>query len=256
MTTLNPLESFLGSLCSTSAKTLFEKSSPPWTVTVDEPAKAFPAGTRLLSLELTTESPKGKAAIQLSIENAAVLVGELSGTAAALPAQLRAEHAEAIRESLARACEAALQQQTPGAKCQVAMLKTQPGWATAKQVSLSASNGASGKIQFQLLFSQEWLKPAPSADPRRDAAGPRPATESASGIDAALLRGVELQVTLRFGQRQMTLRQISELATGSVIELDKQVQEPAELLLGDRVIARGEVVVVDGSYGLRVTEMP
>jgi flagellar motor switch protein FliN len=40
-----------------------------------------------------------------------------------------------------------------------------------------------------------------------------------------------------------------------VIELDKYVQDPAELLLGDRIIARGEVVVVDGNYGLRVTEV-
>ena len=40
-----------------------------------------------------------------------------------------------------------------------------------------------------------------------------------------------------------------------MIELDKYVQDPAELLLGDRVVARGEVVVVDGNYGLRVTEV-
>jgi len=40
-----------------------------------------------------------------------------------------------------------------------------------------------------------------------------------------------------------------------VIELDRYVQDPAELLLGDRVIAKGEVVIVDGNYGLRVTEV-
>ncbi|MBZ5706027.1 MAG: flagellar motor switch protein FliN [Acidobacteriia bacterium] len=70
-----------------------------------------------------------------------------------------------------------------------------------------------------------------------------------------LLMDVELDLTLRFGGRRMLLREILELSAGSVVELDRQVQEPADLLLDGRLIARGEVVVVDGSYGLRVTEL-
>jgi flagellar motor switch protein FliN len=46
------------------------------------------------------------------------------------------------------------------------------------------------------------------------------------------------------------------LTSGSVIELDRQVEEPVELLLEGKVIARGEAVVIDGNYGLRVTEVP
>ena len=67
---------------------------------------------------------------------------------------------------------------------------------------------------------------------------------------------VELNVTLRFGQRQLALREVLELTSGSVIELDRQVEEPVELLLDGKVIARGEAVVIDGNYGLRVTEVP
>jgi len=66
---------------------------------------------------------------------------------------------------------------------------------------------------------------------------------------------VELNVTLRFGKRQLTLREVLELTTGSVVELDRQVEEPVELLLNGLVIARGEAVVIDGNYGLRVTEV-
>ncbi len=40
-----------------------------------------------------------------------------------------------------------------------------------------------------------------------------------------------------------------------MVELDRQVQEPADLLLGDKLVARGEVVIVDGNYGVRVTEV-
>ena len=71
-----------------------------------------------------------------------------------------------------------------------------------------------------------------------------------------LVLNVELNVTLRFGQRLLTLREVLDLTTGSVVELDRQVDEPIELLLDGKVVARGEAVVVDGNYGLRVTEVP
>jgi flagellar motor switch protein FliN/FliY len=66
---------------------------------------------------------------------------------------------------------------------------------------------------------------------------------------------VPLTVTLRFGQRSMRLREVLELNTGTLVELDRQVEEPVDLILDERVIARGEVVIVDGNYGLRVTEI-
>lgn len=70
-----------------------------------------------------------------------------------------------------------------------------------------------------------------------------------------LVMDVELNVTLRFGQRQLSLREVMELASGSVVELDREVDEPVELILDGRVIARGEAVIVDGNYGVRVTEV-
>lgn len=78
---------------------------------------------------------------------------------------------------------------------------------------------------------------------------------AADSVNLGLLLDVELNVTLRFGQRQLTLREVLELTGGSVVELDRQVEEPVELLLDGKVIARGEAVVVDGNYGLRVTEV-
>ena len=66
---------------------------------------------------------------------------------------------------------------------------------------------------------------------------------------------VPLTVTLRFGQRNMRLREVLELNAGALVELDRQVEDPVDLILDERVIARGEVVIVDGNYGLRVTEI-
>jgi flagellar motor switch protein FliN/FliY len=74
-------------------------------------------------------------------------------------------------------------------------------------------------------------------------------------VNLNLVMDVELSMSLRFGRRQLPLREVLELANGSVVELDRQVDDPVELLLDGRVIARGEAVIVDGNYGLRVTEI-
>jgi flagellar motor switch protein FliN len=75
------------------------------------------------------------------------------------------------------------------------------------------------------------------------------------GSNLDLLFDVKLEATIRFGGRQLLLRDILSMSAGSVIELDRQVNEPAELLVAGRLVARGEVVVVDGKFGLRVTEL-
>ena len=70
-----------------------------------------------------------------------------------------------------------------------------------------------------------------------------------------LLLDIELGVAIRFGKREMQLRDILELNSGSIVEFEQQIEEPVELLLGGKRIGRGEVVVVDGNYGLRLTEI-
>jgi len=98
-----------------------------------------------------------------------------------------------------------------------------------------------------------------AAPPELQTAAVNAAAESAAAAvlpsNLELLMDVELEVMLRFGSRNMLLQEVLDLGAGAVVELDRQVEEPAELLLDGRVIARGEVVVVDGNYGLRVTEV-
>jgi len=84
-----------------------------------------------------------------------------------------------------------------------------------------------------------------------------PETNNAAGRLPSLdvLLDVELEATIRFGGRQLALREILSMTAGSVVELDKRIDEPAELFVAGRLIAKGEVVVVDGCFGLRVTEV-
>lgn len=78
-------------------------------------------------------------------------------------------------------------------------------------------------------------------------------TEVAGSID--LLLGVELEASIRFGSREMPLGEVLDLGAGDVVELDRHVSDPVDLLVGDKIVARGEVVLVNGSFGLRVLEV-
>jgi flagellar motor switch protein FliN len=96
----------------------------------------------------------------------------------------------------------------------------------------------------------------PMATDSKPVAGAKVATNTApQKPNLDLLLEVNLNLTLRFGQRALPLREILDLNAGAIVELDREVQEPADLLLGDKVIARGQVVIVDGNYGLRITEV-
>ena len=105
----------------------------------------------------------------------------------------------------------------------------------------------------------EAAKPAPSIAVPPAAATSSPAAAPVAPQDGSvkldLLMDVELGVTLRFGRRRLLLREVLDLNPGSVVDLDRKVQEPVDVLLDGRLVARGEVVVMDGNYGLRVTEV-
>jgi len=129
-----------------------------------------------------------------------------------------------------------------------------PTWSAGARGWLVSAVGTPCRLLMEWQLSSALvaaLRPAqvraPGSEPGRTGA---PATDK---LD--LLMDAELDVTLRFGKRSMILREILELDAGSVVELDRQVQEPADLLLDGRLIARGEVVVVDRNFGLRVLEI-
>jgi flagellar motor switch protein FliN len=70
-----------------------------------------------------------------------------------------------------------------------------------------------------------------------------------------LLLDVELPIVVSFGETEMPLKDVLRLGVGSVIELDKSVNDPVTIIVNDKPIARGEVVMVDGNYGVRVLEV-
>jgi flagellar motor switch protein FliN/FliY len=70
-----------------------------------------------------------------------------------------------------------------------------------------------------------------------------------------LILDVPLEVTVELGSTRMRIKEILELGVGSVIELDKLASDPVDVYVNGKLIARGEVVVIDESFGIKITDI-
>lgn len=73
--------------------------------------------------------------------------------------------------------------------------------------------------------------------------------------DMSFLHDIPIELCVQLGQARLTVRELADLSTDDVIELDRLANQPLDLLVGGQVFARGEVVVVEGRVALRVTEL-
>ncbi len=101
----------------------------------------------------------------------------------------------------------------------------------------------------------------PTADPAQMVAAPPPAAGT-DGKDAPVstrnlevLLDIPMEVSVQLGATQMQIRDLLQLGQGSVIELEKMAGEPLEVLVNQRLVARGEVVVVNEKFGIRLTDV-
>jgi flagellar motor switch protein FliN/FliY len=122
------------------------------------------------------------------------------------------------------------------------------------QIQLSrAFQLKSGKDSWSIQVRDE-VRAALAAEPLAvDGAVAAPPAALNPGIE--LMLDIELEASLRFGCREMLLGQILDLGPGDVVQLDRHVSDPVDLVVGDKIVARGEVVLVNGNFGLRVTEV-
>ncbi|NCT92656.1 flagellar motor switch protein FliN [Cellulomonas sp. APG4] len=96
------------------------------------------------------------------------------------------------------------------------------------------------------------VRPAEAAAvPQQRSQGDRPAAPSA----LRLLHDVEMTLTAEIGRTRLPVRQVLEMVPGTVLELDRAAGSPADVMVNGRLVARGEVVVVDEDYGIRITEI-
>jgi flagellar motor switch protein FliN/FliY len=133
------------------------------------------------------------------------------------------------------------------------------------QIAISAGDKELPRLAFcisneMLEALQNRIKPEAAGSSRESQPAPGGKANEAQFSDRAcgtldLLLDVEMPVSISFGRTQVRVQDILKLITGSIIELDRGISDPVELIVNNCTIARGEVVVVDGNYGVRIHEV-
>jgi flagellar motor switch protein FliN len=237
----------------------------PFTLAVEKPSDLASAGEADLWAVITLSgSLRGEMSLRLPPAVVLRLAQIFMGESPTPEAQPGAEHREAVVELLRQVAGVV----STGGKAHwgefqllVETAASSPSWPSALTAWLQAGEPAapisieavlSAALVAQLRAEKTEAARASPPAPPGEKASPAPGS-AADTLD--MLMDVQLAMTLRFGARTLLLREVLDLAPGSVIELDRRVQDPVELLLDGKLIGRGEVVVIEGSYGLRVTEI-
>lgn len=163
------------------------------------------------------------------------------------PAKLKSEYLELLNQTFAGIA----QTMAEGAGREVlsqggeesGLTPAEAAWATVQVRSGEVSMQFAVGLEFALL--DEFVK---ESKPEIEAAPDRATTFD-------LLFDVELPVSVSFGRAQVPLKDVLKLNTGSIIELNRAIGDPVEVIVNNCVIARGEVVVVEGNFGVRIQQV-
>lgn len=180
------------------------------------------------------------------------------------PKELRETYLEVVRQSLGGFASAVGAQLSREVVCSDGSEEEPPGDSTAGcEIAVAASGAALPPIVF-LLNKQmlEAVAGSPRADGAMEEQDPAPLSDEPenelsprASSTLNLLMDVELPVSVSFGRTRVRIQEVLKLITGSIIELDRSISEPVEVIVNNCVVARGEVVVVDGNYGVRINEV-
>ena len=131
--------------------------------------------------------------------------------------------------------EAPVQPQVSPERAQQSQQQTNTGYNAGQQTPMRAQQPQVQQAQFASFETPELTH------------------SEAKNLD--LLLDIPLQVTVELGRTQRSVKEILEMSSGSIIELDKLAGEPVDILVNSRLIAKGEVVVIDENFGVRITDI-
>ncbi len=200
----------------------------------------------------------GTATLALSRDGAARIVAAIVGEAADMA---DTDIVDTLRELLGQAAAAHVYGADRGLTLDVETPALSGTPAPAHAVSFDMMLGTDEPVRLTC-----WAELAPVAaravEPARPAAPPvtvDPVRVPAEAVvvprNLDVVLDIELPITVRFGETQMTLENLARLGPGSMIDLARSPDDPVDLLVNGRLVARGQVVVVSGCYGLRVSEV-
>jgi len=235
------------------------------------PGLAAAADDDLWALVTSSGGLRGEMRLRLPAPTVLRLAQTFMSEPLAPEAALTADHREAVIELLRQISGIVTSASKPRwgeIQLLIELAPAAPSWPPAETLWLQA--GGEGADSMLLEFGLSAALVAELRAPRAEAApAPAKAADRASSPDSPanpaydpaapaalnLLMDVPLAVSMRFGSRRLLLSEVLDLSPGAVIELDRRVQDPVDLLLDGRLVAHGEVVVIDGNYGLRVTDV-
>jgi flagellar motor switch protein FliN/FliY len=245
---------FADAFAASLAESLTRTARHPWQLKVLEVSDTAAQQGEAIHLRATTEgSLRGSVFIEVYELQLKELASKIGGATVSAFDEGHADAFEKVIVSAMGGLAVVLSAEYGSFTCKVERASG-PALGGMMRVPLAASEADEPEISIGLYFDGQLLSALASVPAAQNAAETHKSPLDPLNLD--LVMDVELNVSLRFGQRQLPLREVLELSSGSVIELDRQVDDPVELLLDGKVIARGEAVIVDGNYGLRVTEIP
>lgn len=222
-----------------------------------------PAGTAAWMVKYTVHGPlEGSAQLLIPVDDAAKLTSTVLGFEEAPPDDAVIDNLQEIAKQIAGSLN--ISPDLAGIKLSVDDPATRQSVVAAGAIWVGISVGdlemkaavLSALVAVQAEASKTASKPAPAPAPALTspvrADGPPPTTVPPN-LD--LILDMDLPLWVRFGWTNMTLQSLAKLGPGTTVDLERAPDDPVEVLVNNIVIARGEVVVVSGNYGVRVTEV-
>jgi flagellar motor switch protein FliN len=210
------------------------------TATVE--AGAFPGERQWYATFSLADDPSELLAVAIDHERAAMLCRLVSGEAGGVD---EATVSDLLRNVLSQAAIAAgMAQGTERFTLKLESLESRNA-VTSEENGFASSAIASPGLTEPLILATAWI------DPNGDRISLSDRVEGR--IDVIL--DIDLPVVVRFGHTEMPIRALARLGPGSVIDLGRSPDDPVEVLVSNRVVAKGEVVIVGGNYGVRILDV-
>jgi flagellar motor switch protein FliN/FliY len=180
------------------------------------------------------------------------------------PDELKSTFLETVRQALGALAQVIGSQIGKEVACKEGAEEAPPAdQGVGCQLAIKAGEQKLPPLLF--FFNNEILQATQAAFPIEEAATGEKSADEGTGEQTALtsraygtldlLMDVEMPVSISFGRTHVRIQDVLKLITGSIVELDRSIAEPVEVIVNNCVIARGEVVVIDGNYGVRITEV-
>jgi flagellar motor switch protein FliN/FliY len=181
-----------------------------------------------------------------------------AGVDDATPEDIRSTYLEIVNQSLSGVASAVSTRARKEISCQPGRAVPPPALAPigsyAFEITLGGQAFSLLAIIAPMLANISDTVSQPAAKPASEARAQAPGQPPKAG-SMDLLLDVELPVSVSFGRTQLMLKDVIKLTTGSIVELNRALSEPVEVIVNNCVIARGEVVVVEGNYGIRIKQV-